>query len=69
MSVLGLALLAAVALLVPATGLPAFAVLLLAAVVGAVAGVADGVIPAALLAALPASTRRRSSIRCPALRG
>jgi tripartite ATP-independent transporter DctM subunit len=54
MSALGLALLAAVALLVPATGLPAFVVLLFAAVVGAVVGVIDDVIPSSILAALPA---------------
>ncbi|HVO89943.1 MAG TPA: TRAP transporter large permease subunit [Casimicrobiaceae bacterium] len=53
MSVLGLALLAAVALLVPLTGLPAFAVLLAMAVAGALIGVASGAIDPPLLSALP----------------
>lgn len=53
MTALGLGLLAAVAILIPATGLPAFLVLLFAAVVGAVTGIASGTIPGNLLAALP----------------
>ena len=53
MSVLGIVLLLAVACLVPLTGLPAFAVLLAMAVLGALAGVASGSIEPALLAALP----------------
>ncbi|HTN48683.1 MAG TPA: TRAP transporter large permease subunit, partial [Burkholderiaceae bacterium] len=51
---LGLALLALAALLLPATGLPAFAVLLAMAVTGASVGVLAGAIEPALLAALPA---------------
>jgi tripartite ATP-independent transporter DctM subunit len=53
MSALGLGLLLAVAILIPATGLPAFLVLIFAAVVGALAGVATDTIPASLFAALP----------------
>jgi len=53
MSALGLGLLLAVAVLIPLTGLPAFLVLLFAAMVGALAGVASGTIPVELLAALP----------------
>ena len=53
MSVVGLVLLVLVAVLVPATGLPGFIVLMFAAVVGALAGVMNGIIPASFLAALP----------------
>jgi tripartite ATP-independent transporter DctM subunit len=53
MSEFGLALLAAVAMLVPLTGLPAFLVVVCAAVVGAATGIASGAIPPSLLAALP----------------
>jgi tripartite ATP-independent transporter DctM subunit len=53
MTLLGLGLLLAVAILIPVTGLPAFLVLLFAAVVGAIAGVATDTIPGNLLAALP----------------
>ncbi len=53
MSGFGIVLLAAVAALVPLTGLPAFLVVLCAAVVGAVVGIAGGSIPPNLLVALP----------------
>jgi tripartite ATP-independent transporter DctM subunit len=53
-SVLGIALLVLAAVLVFATGLPAFLVLLFAACVGAVAGIASGSVPVDLLGALPA---------------
>ena len=53
MSTLGLALFAAVGIGLVATGLPAFAILIAAAMVGAIVGVAAGTIPLALLNALP----------------
>jgi tripartite ATP-independent transporter DctM subunit len=53
MSALGLGLLLAVAILIPLTGLPAFLILLFAAMIGALAGIASGTIPVELLAALP----------------
>lgn len=54
MSMLGLVLLALAAILLPATGLPAFAVLLAMAVAGAAIGVIGGGVDPALLTALPA---------------
>jgi tripartite ATP-independent transporter DctM subunit len=53
MSAFGLALLAFVGVTLVLTGLPAYAVLILAAVIGAVVGVASGHIPFDLLGALP----------------
>ena len=53
MAEFGLALLGVAALLVATTGLPVFAVLLVASCVGATVGVVSGAIPLALLGALP----------------
>ena len=53
MSAFGLALLPLLAVLLITTGLPAYAVLILGAVLGATAGVATGVIPLVALNALP----------------
>src|SRR5437899_5894941 len=53
MSGLGIVLLGVAAILLPTTGLPAFAVLLAMAVVGAVVGVSTGNADPALLTALP----------------
>ena len=53
MGALGLALIAAVGVLLVLTGLPAYAVLVFAAVVGAFTAVASGSIPLALLGTLP----------------
>jgi TRAP-type mannitol/chloroaromatic compound transport system permease large subunit len=49
----GLVLLAAIAVVVVLTGLPAYVALLLAAVVGAVAGLMSGAVTMELLGALP----------------
>jgi tripartite ATP-independent transporter DctM subunit len=54
MAQFGLLLLALVALLVCTTGLPVFAVLLMASTLGALVGIAAGAFPVALLGALPA---------------
>src|SRR5262245_58614519 len=53
MSGLGIILLSLAAILLPATGLPAFAVLLAMAVIGAVVGVSTGTADLALLTSLP----------------
>lgn len=53
MSGLGIVLLGLAAILLPVTGLPAFAVLLAMAVLGAVLGVSTGIVDLALLTALP----------------
>ena len=53
MGVLGLALIALVGVLLVVTGLPAYAVLIFAAVLGATTAVASGSIPFVLLGALP----------------
>jgi tripartite ATP-independent transporter DctM subunit len=53
LAAVGLILLALAAASIPLTGLPAFAVLIATAIVGAAIGVAAGAIPVALLTALP----------------